>query len=135
MIDDKLFIERLKTVMESCGCRNQPTKFAEMIGCSEKTIRSALNGKIPGPKILGKMATADYPAAWIIGGQSTITANNCRDVITQSVIEQGDHSGHMTMDVSERERQLLLGMREYFSAAEIRAIEHRIDERKKELGL
>lgn len=105
-----------------------------MVGCNEKTIRSALKGKIPGPDILSRIATKELPAAWLIGGVDNNTANISTgningDVISQSIgIEQHHpaasqpNSSAPTIELSPMEHEIILLMREHMSMAEQRAL-------------
>lgn len=132
-----MFVARLTEIVNLAGGQNA---FARACGISQSSIGQYLSGSEPNRRILVAMANAAKKSvSWLAEGEksltiennnSTITATNCRDVNTQSIIENSAPGGNASMEVSERERQLLIGLREYFSPAEIRALEQKIEMRR-----
>lgn len=139
---DHDFVERLAEVVEAAGGQNA---FARAVGISQSTVGQYLAGSEPNRRTLVAMArAANRSVSWLASGEQAarvtnnsaeITATNCRDVVTQSDIRQEvSNPGSTTIEVSERERKILVGLREYFSPAEVRALEQRIEQRQREAG-
>lgn len=124
----------IKEKIESLQGDMSNRDFAQRCGVSEGLIRNIKKGGKASTRSLEKIATGlDVEIKDFFSNdnqKTTITATNCRDVNTQSIIEHSAPGGEATMEVSERERQLLIGLREYFSPAEIRALEQKIEMRR-----